>query len=415
MALRNHASSTIDETKAHISQQKYAHSIRMALAQGNLLAVRTMLAQADANFNIDITDEDEIDVTILIRAISTNHPDIVDLLINVYGANVNTLDSSDQTPLFHATYLQRTDIVRRLLAAPDIRLNQVNKYGRCALHFSTAFLFNRVLDKEIYNLLIDAHLNWLLHVNRYDIPAEVLDALKEHKDDLFSAILKLPSAKQLDVLKQIIEGKDTTALGIVFWYKKSAHSIQKGTMALVYAKYLELTKTEQRNHLTDAELEVMPLVFLVTTKQINEHKLLQILIKMPVALLTPTHLEKLKACKTELLNAINALPDDQPLSMLEQIFDETKSDMKNDSTALGKVFWAGHPNLSEGRLGAAYKRYCELKSPNATFEKPLQPSKASQLFGNLFGKGKEPELKVLLDAEKTASSSSSAFLKFNDL
>lgn len=203
--------------------------------------------------------------------------------------------------------------------------------------------------------------------------------------------LSTTKAAQLNVLKQIIEGKDTTALGL---------AEQKGP---------------QVDATTEAKNTIAIIEYKLECKEKPNEDLLQKFSQVPIELLTPTILKRLKKYKSELLDAINALSDEKALSMLEQVFDETKTDKKKDDTAFGKVFWAGHPDLYEDRLGAVYKRYFELKFPGKTFEKPLQPSKASQLFGNLFGKGKERELKVTLGADKTASSESSALMQFNNL
>ena len=454
MALRTDATSSAqsDEAKARAIQQQNATLI-WAINQGYESIVKTMLATPGTDI-LAHDPNDTLKTPPLVLAATLGRDNIVSILLE--HCNPNVVDIYNETALLVAIYKKQTTSAQLLLKHPLTDVNITSTNGCIALMIAvgyaqteialellkhehidlkkiawtnvTVFAFLKTVQSTpIFDALLTACAKWLLKADKDEVSIIILNELKPYKEKLFAALMQLSATEQLNAVKQIIEAKETTALGKVFWHNKSANSIAKGTMAIVQAKYFELIKTEQKASQLDAPAKenepfqykpesLIPIFeYKFECEEKPNENLLQQFSQIPTESLTPTILERLKKYKTELLEAINALGIDKELVMLEQIFDETKSDKKNDRTALGNVFWAGHPNLSEGRLGAAYKRYCELKHPNAIFEKPLQPSKASQLFGNLFGKGKEPELKVTLDAGKTASDTSSAFMQFNNL
>lgn len=92
--------------------------------------------------------------------------------------------------------------------------------------------------------------SWLLNADASELIDKTILHLKPHKEQLFKAILKMSEADQWRAVKQIIEGKETTALGRVFWCGFSP-AITKGHMAKVYARYLELSPTTKLKALLD--------------------------------------------------------------------------------------------------------------------------------------------------------------------
>lgn len=55
-------------------------------------------------------------------AVISNKKDCVDLLLNAYKCNPNVVDSNAMTPLHHAAQLGLIDIIKTLVAHPDIDL-----------------------------------------------------------------------------------------------------------------------------------------------------------------------------------------------------------------------------------------------------------------------------------------------------
>ena len=87
----------------------------------------------------------------LIAACQTSHIDIVVLLLNVVGIDVNHSDEDECTPIMFASYEGHVDVVRLLLEQPGIDINKVDVDGDSSLGLATEKGYT-----EIIQLLTDA-------------------------------------------------------------------------------------------------------------------------------------------------------------------------------------------------------------------------------------------------------------------
>ena len=78
--------------------------------------------------------------------------------------------------------------------------------------------------------------------DKSELTTATLDLLKSLKENLFKQVQTLNPADELQAVKQIFEGKNTTALGTVLWYKNS--TLSSGRLATFYQTYKLMIETE---------------------------------------------------------------------------------------------------------------------------------------------------------------------------
>lgn len=106
--------------------------------------------------------------------------------------------------------------------------------------------------KKILTLLFNAQPN--------EISADILTALKPKKDKLYEIIKNQSRNQYLSMLKNIIEGKDTTVFGKVFWFGHT--DLGRGRLLVVYQDYQALIIEELNKLRTKEKLEQADITFI---------------------------------------------------------------------------------------------------------------------------------------------------------
>ena len=114
-----------------------------------------------------------------------------------------------------------------VIAIPDIKTNDL------------AASINTAIAKSDFKTIVT-----LLFANKdkTELTTATLELLKPLKEHLFTQIKKLNPAELLQAVKQIFEGKNTTALGAVFWYINS--TLSSGRLATFYETYKLMIEIE---------------------------------------------------------------------------------------------------------------------------------------------------------------------------
>ena len=99
-----------------------------------------------------------------------------------------------------------------------------------------------LIEKYINTLAFNDLLKVLLVCHQSKVTASVLAQLKLCKQRLYTNIKKLPRADFLKVVKDIIEGKEGTTLGKIFWHGDTR--LTRGRLAEVYSDYKIMVTAE---------------------------------------------------------------------------------------------------------------------------------------------------------------------------
>lgn len=123
--------------------------LAIAVHFGRLDVVRLLLAARD----IDVNVRQQNGGTPLFLAVQNNFPALVELLVS-RGADVNLTLNDGTSPLCSAAYLGNTEVVRRLLLAPDIQVDHTTHEQVTALVFAVQHR-----SKDIVEILLDKGAN----------------------------------------------------------------------------------------------------------------------------------------------------------------------------------------------------------------------------------------------------------------
>lgn len=139
-------------------------SNKFAYARDGQVALLNMVIKSEPNFDVNAKDEDER--TLLHWAASGGHSEIVDLLLNTYHADPNSVDDEGWTPLLSACATGRLSIVKSLLKS-GAHLNTTSSQGVSCLAYAASKAHEDVVDfllqQKISVSRPDKHGNTPLH------------------------------------------------------------------------------------------------------------------------------------------------------------------------------------------------------------------------------------------------------------
>ncbi len=121
--------------------------LHLAVNQGDLAAVQSLLAKHD-----NPEKKNKSGRTPLSCAAEKGHPDIVKALLANPNVKPDTLDNNGRTPLSYAVTGGHFDIVETLLANPHVKINQADNNGRTPLSYAAEKgrfdIINKLLEAQ---------------------------------------------------------------------------------------------------------------------------------------------------------------------------------------------------------------------------------------------------------------------------
>lgn len=266
----------------------------------------------------------------LLRAARCGHLDVVRVFLDG-GANANKAKTNGVTALFLAAQEGRLDVVKELLAK-GAAVDQARDIGTTPL---LAAAHNGHVDVVKELLATDAAVNQANKAGE----SPLIFAVKEGRIDAAKVLLAAGAA---------VNQADKAGV-------------------TPFSKALQKKNEEMINCMLEATLKW--------------------LLQADVSEVTDKIAIELKPYKKQLFELIKKLPLAQEKEAVQKIFDTSKFDKKNMTTALGKVFCQGGASVDRvnSQLGSIYKECLDLNL-----------IKSSNFFLNLFGGSKKeaPEMEV---------------------
>lgn len=121
----------LGHTPTEKTNEVYGELLLKFAKEGELNKVKLAL-QSGA----DVNTKDSEDITPILWAAAKGHTEVVKLLLSTQGIEINTSDKDGMTPLYGAARAGYPNIVRLLLAVPGIDVNAVDKHGASSLYWA---------------------------------------------------------------------------------------------------------------------------------------------------------------------------------------------------------------------------------------------------------------------------------------
>jgi len=129
----------LHDQRIHLNQQCAAgwSALMYAAARGQTAAVKDLLARPEIEVDMMSTFAAGRASALMIAA-GSGHGDIVDLLLQAPGININQRSGMGKTALLYAVEADETEVVRLLLAEPALDVNQCNSNDHSPLVVAAA-------------------------------------------------------------------------------------------------------------------------------------------------------------------------------------------------------------------------------------------------------------------------------------
>ena len=183
----------------------YEGLIQAILDGKHICVIEALINERSLMRRVDMNANNELGLSPLSASIHSDNIEVVKLLINIPGININNRDQAlGTTPLITASDLGKTEFVKELLKVPGININARTIFRKSALMSAAVEGHLEVVIELLQAPDINVHLRDVTGQTALDIVNEMLldyDSYELHSNPEYKALY--PKYKQIATLLKV--------------------------------------------------------------------------------------------------------------------------------------------------------------------------------------------------------------------